>query len=630
MAKDEPRTSRFRAWLNKLPIEDPVNRQMGVLLQIILLGLIILFATATIINLFLTTNPYEIIIQGLEFSIIFIIPLILLRRGFFRISIYYLIAPFLILVPTGILSNSLRSEADTLIFFTFVILLAGLLIGRRALIFIYVVSVAIVLYFVLQEQDSVLRTDYISIAGSFILINGLISIFIDSFGTTLRNALHSSLQRENDLKDEINVRRRFETDLKNALVREQHLSDVTSAISSKLDLNTILSTVVQLTAELVQANSGAMSLISPDGQTISIHNLYNLPESLELEKPVPKGNGLSWQVIESRKSVLIEDYNKYENSLPNWKATNLHSLIEVPLIVGDSCLGTLSVAKQDPDLRFSKRDLALVESVGRQTAIAIQNARLFEAQQHELIERIRIEKEREELIAKLEDQNEELTRFTYTVSHDLRNPLVTIKGFLGMLKKDLQENRPDKIQSDFDRIANAADKMDALLSDLLELSRIGRIVNPPFEIDSARLIQEALDSVDGRLRSKNVIVNIEPDFPNLYGDRIRLREVFENLIDNAVKYMGEQEKPVINIGVRHNNSRQVIYVKDNGLGIEEKYHERVFRLFEKLNPTVEGTGIGLALVKRIIETHGGQIWVESEGPGKGTTFCFTLPDARTK
>jgi signal transduction histidine kinase len=625
MAGHKNRITRIRAWLDNIPVEDPINRQMAALLQIILLGLIILFVTATIINLFLTTDPYEIIIQGLEFSVIFMIPLILLRRGYFRISIYYLIAPFLILVTAGIFSTDLRSEADTLIFFTFVILLAGLLIGRRALIFIYAVSVVIVLYFTLREQDSVLRTDFIGIAGSFILINGLIGIFINSFGTTLRNALQSSLQRENDLKEEIKVRRRFEADLKNALEREQHLNEVTSTISSKLDLNTILSTVVQLTAELVQANSGAMSLISPDGQNISFHNLYNLPESLELEKPVPKGKGLSWQVIETRQPVLIDNYTVSSHSLPNWKATDLHSLIEVPLIVGDSCLGTLSVAKQDPELRFSKRDLALVESVGRQTAIAIQNARLFEAQQHELTERVRIEKEREELIGKLEQQNDELTRFTYTVSHDLRSPLVTIKGFLGMLNRDLKDNRPEKIQSDFDRIANATDKMDALLSDLLELSRIGRIAHPPKEIDSVRLIQDAIDSIDARIRSRSAAVKIVTDLPTLFGDRTRLREVFENLIDNAIKYMGQQTDPVVEIGIRNQNDKQVLYVKDNGMGIEKEYQERIFRLFEKLNPAIEGTGVGLALVKRIIETHGGEIWVESEGLDKGTTFCFTLP-----
>ena len=286
MTKSEANKNRFRTWLNNIPVEDPINRQMAALLQIILLGLIFLFVTATIINLFLATDPYEVFIQGVEFSTIFAIPLILLRRGYFRFSVFYLIAPILILITAGIYAADLRSEAETLVFLTFAILLAGLLIGRHALILIYGISVAIVLFFALREQDPTLRTDYISIAGSFILINGLISIFINSFGTTLRNALQSSLQRENDAKNEIKARQRIEFDLKNTLEREQRLNEVTSAISSKLDPDTILSTVVQLTAELVDASSGAMSLVSVDGQSISHHNLFNLPEDLQLDKPL--------------------------------------------------------------------------------------------------------------------------------------------------------------------------------------------------------------------------------------------------------------------------------------------------------------------------------------------------------
>jgi len=628
MTKSEAKASRIRAWLNNIPVEDPINRQMAALLQIILIGLVIVILLSTILNLFLVppdTPRSEIVIQSLLILSIFITPVILLRRGYFRISVIIIIAIFMVLVSASIYNSDLRATADSLTFFTIGILLAGLLVGRTAMLITFTISVGVVLSFVLNEPDPTLKLDFIKVAGNFILLNGLVAIFVNSFGSTLRNALHSSLQREDDLREEINVRQRFETGLKNALEREEHLNEVTSAISSKLDLNTILSTVVQLTAELVEADAGAMSLISPDGQTISHHNLYNLPEGLGLEKPVQKGNGLTWHVIETRKPILLDNYQGYSNSLPNWEATKLNSLIEVPLVVGDNCLGTLSVAKSRPDLRFSERDLALVESVGRQTAIAIQNARLFESQQHELNERIRIEKEREELIEKLEEQNDELTRFTYTVSHDLRNPLVTIKGFLGMLNKDLKDNRPDKVQNDFERIANATDKMDALLTDLLELSRIGRIVNPPIEIDSVRLIQDALDSIDARIRSRSASVNIISDIPNIYGDRIRLREVFENLIDNAIKYMGEQTNPVVEIGTRNQKGKLIFYVKDNGAGIEKKYQERIFSLFEQLDPAIDGTGIGLALVKRIIETHGGEIWVESEGLGKGSTFYFTIP-----
>ena len=113
--------------------------------------------------------------------------------------------------------------------------------------------------------------------------------------------------------------------------------------------------------------------------------------------------------------------------------------------------------------------------------------------------------------------------------------------------------------------------------------------------------------------------------PSVYGDRLRLLEVYQNLIDNAVKFMGDQTSPRIEIGAQQHDGEVVCFVRDNGIGIASEYHEKVFGLFERLDTVIDGTGIGLALVKRIVEVHGGRIWVESEGEGRGTTFWFTLP-----
>ena len=197
-----------------------------------------------------------------------------------------------------------------------------------------------------------------------------------------------------------------------------------------------------------------------------------------------------------------------------------------------------------------------------------------------------------------------------------------------MLKKDLEENRQNNIHKDFNRIAEAADKMGILLSELLELSRIGRIANPPEEVDLNKLVQDALETLDGRIRERNVTVTVVPNLPIVYADRNRLREVLENLIDNAAKYMGGQACPLVEIGKRESGTETILYIKDNGIGIEPQFHTKIFGLFEKLSAVGEGSGIGLALVKRIIEVHGGRIWVESEGLGKGSTFCFTIPDKR--
>jgi len=250
--------------------------------------------------------------------------------------------------------------------------------------------------------------------------------------------------------------------------------------------------------------------------------------------------------------------------------------------------------------------------------------------EHEIEQRQKNQLERERLIQELESKNAELERFTYTVSHDLKAPLVTIKGFLGYLEMDAAKGDVVRLEKDIERIGRAADKMHDLLNELLELSRIGRVMNEPEEVPFADIVSDVLAITEGRLTKHNVKVKLIGDSPVLFGDRKRLMEVFQNLIDNSAKFMGGQSSPVIEIGAdgfEHN--MPILFVRDNGIGIAPEYHERIFGLFNRLDPSVDGTGIGLALVKRIIEFHGGRIWVESE-PGKGAKFLFTLPSIPLK
>ncbi len=242
----------------------------------------------------------------------------------------------------------------------------------------------------------------------------------------------------------------------------------------------------------------------------------------------------------------------------------------------------------------------------------------------DISERKQAEEAREALIAKLEAQNAELERFAYTVSHDLKSPLITIQGYVGMLRRDLARGGSETVGDDLARISSAADKMDQLLRDLLELSRIGRLINPSENVSLEEVAREALELVGGQVKENRVQVEISPDLPLVFGDRVRLLEVLQNLIDNAVKYMGDTSEPRVEIGSRRGGNQAICYVRDNGIGIEPRYHERVFGLFDQLDQSVEGSGIGLALVKRIVEVHGGRIWIESEGSGHGSTFCFTV------
>jgi signal transduction histidine kinase len=229
--------------------------------------------------------------------------------------------------------------------------------------------------------------------------------------------------------------------------------------------------------------------------------------------------------------------------------------------------------------------------------------------------------------SELQSQNAELERFNYTVSHDLKAPLVTIKGFLGLLQKDINAQDSDAMDRDVGQIGDAADQMARLLDELLELSRIGRQMNPPENLDLSELVSEAIERVSIQIEDKGIDLRIAPDLPAVRGDPGRLLEVFQNLVDNAAKFMGDQESPRIEIGARRDNGEVYCFVRDNGVGIKPEYHDRVFDLFDRLDTRVAGTGVGLALVKRIVEVHGGRIWVESDGEGLGSTFHFTLPTA---
>jgi PAS domain S-box-containing protein len=240
--------------------------------------------------------------------------------------------------------------------------------------------------------------------------------------------------------------------------------------------------------------------------------------------------------------------------------------------------------------------------------------------------RKRSDEDRESLMRELSAKNAELERFTYTVSHDLKSPLITIRGFLGFLEEDMASGDLQRLREDISRIDSATEKIQQLIDALLELSRIGRIANPHEWVPLSEIAGEAADLLEGPIQARGVPVLIAPDLPVVYADRPRLREVFTNLIENAVKFMGDQQEPCIRIETRgESEGYPVVCIRDNGIGIDPAHHEQVFSLFSKLDPVTPGTGIGLSLVRRIIDVHGGRIWLESEGTGKGSTFCFTFP-----
>lgn len=243
----------------------------------------------------------------------------------------------------------------------------------------------------------------------------------------------------------------------------------------------------------------------------------------------------------------------------------------------------------------------------------------------DITERKQAEAERDASVLKLEAQNAELTDFTYTVSHDLRSPLVTIRGFCGMARLAIQRGTSEQALGHLDRVDRASARMVELLNDLLELSRVGRVSDIGARAPLNGLIDDVLNSLDAEIQSSKAEIAVSPNLPSVFGDLSRIKQVLANLLSNAIKFSQPGRSPKIEVGGRRDGPLIEFFVADQGRGIAPEFQFKLFGLFERLHPDVEGTGIGLALVKRIVDLHQGQVRVESKGEGQGARFVVRLP-----
>ena len=221
--------------------------------------------------------------------------------------------------------------------------------------------------------------------------------------------------------------------------------------------------------------------------------------------------------------------------------------------------------------------------------------------------------------------NEELEQFVYTVSHDLKTPLVTSMGFIGIINDLAKIGEYEKAISKLYRVVQANKRMGQLINDLLELSRVGRIDKEKHELDMNVILKAFRESMKNRLEKEGFQLILETAFPIIYANESRVLQAFENLMSNAFKYgRNASGENVVKIGSRKNDDEWFFYVKDNGRGIPKEYHEKIFGLFYRLDNTTEGTGIGLSIVQKVMQFHEGRVWVESE-PEKGATFWLAFP-----
>ena len=341
------------------------------------------------------------------------------------------------------------------------------------------------------------------------------------------------------------------------------------------------------------------------------------------------------QLVPAVTEAMLRATGADESYLRSVGALQIHSMLHVPLTAHDRTVGVLSLASSDPARTFSEADVPVVLDVARRAALAVENAHLYSALQEELAERKRAQQAVTDLNAQLERRVEERTQalavananmeaFTYSASHDLRTPVRHVRSFADLLQRRLSDADPRALQL-LQQIQEAAGRMDELTQGLLDLARVTSMDLDFRPVDLHALMQKVIANQAPDIGPRRVQWTVGA-LPVVHGDGRLIRQVFENLVGNAVKYTRGRAEARIELRAEETPTEVVVKVADNGVGFDPRWAGKLFGVFQRLNPAdgFEGTGVGLATVQRIMHRHGGRVWADGV-PGGGATFCVAFP-----
>ena len=443
---------------------------------------------------------------------------------------------------------------------------------------------------------------------------------------------------------------RMVEDLKQRVEEMAVLHDVALMTTSTLELSEVLNRLRHQIGRVMDVSTFYLALYDEESDELRFELCFDKGKRIERPpRKLSEEKGLSGYVVETKQPLLVGDVLEELESLPVKPVIHgepSRSWLGVPLVVKDRAIGVLTIQSYEP-YAFDKKDEQLLSTIAGQAAIAIENARLYEETRRFAQE---LERKVEERTEELVRANKELEDFTYIVSHDLKAPLVNIQGFSKRLEtvcnrvvQELKEIYPEvdggdlkerlgglieemekKVPQSLDFIFKGVGRMSSMVEDLLHLSRLSTRPVPRTDVDISELVQEVLGTMRYQIESRGIEVKLG-QLPVVYCEGSRIKEVFSNLISNAIMYIGEDNpSPRIEVGYRDEGDHHLFFVRDNGIGISKEDQEKIFRIFTRLGEArPEGHGMGLAFVKKIVERHGGRIWVESE-KGKGSTFYFTV------
>jgi signal transduction histidine kinase/putative methionine-R-sulfoxide reductase with GAF domain len=431
------------------------------------------------------------------------------------------------------------------------------------------------------------------------------------------------------------------------------LREAGAVITSTLDLADVLSRIAQQMGQAVDVTSTYISGNEPGTMAYTVLAEYIGPQACAREQVSDLGatyleDDIEFlEIMEAGQHDIshIDDPDLSESERAHMQQYGAQTMLYIPLRIKGRLVGFTELWESRRRREFTSEEIALCQGIAQQAAIALENARLYEQAQQEISERKQAEEQLQRYAAELEQANEELKRFTYVASHNLRAPLVNLRGFAAELRAALavigsaviaalphldEKRRPAvtmALQEDIPEALGFIDSsvtlMDRLVNALLELSRLNRGELRLEPVDMNALVQETLQALAHQIEQRQVSVTVG-SLPTVVADRASMQQIMGNLLNNAVIYLDPVRPGEIEITGERDHDETTFRVRDNGCGIAEEDMDKVFAPFRRAGrQDVPGEGMGLAYVQALVRRHGGRIWCESE-PGVGTTFTFTL------